>query len=71
MIDDDDEIEQQFRQAMRQVAPEAFRSAMLRDGLASIGARSADTGNRAQRRESKRALRKMPGATWYIPPGVW
>jgi hypothetical protein len=68
---DEDEAEKKFRQAMRSVAPQAYSAAMLRNGLASIGARFADTGNRAQRRESQRALRKTPGATWYIPPGTW
>lgn len=39
------------------------------EGLATIGARSATTGNRRERREAARVLRSIPdGAEWYIPP---
>lgn len=61
---DEDEAEKKFRQAMRSIAPEAFSAAMLRNGLASIGARFADTGNRAQRREAQRQTGRGVDRPW-------
>lgn len=42
---------------------------MVTEALAFLGARSATTGTRKERREAARVLRSIPdGAEWYIPP---